>query len=250
MNIPLKNTQLTERERVMSYLLDSYIVDVGFIKDIETDNKFVDVIHANKTQVFNSETGEYEVQEETVTKHIEVLYFGGASFSLECELAKGDVGLLLGTMAYVEKVRDITKADESEIISNYRQENLKFLPISSNNTPTTLLKFLSDEISLESSIKNTTISLKDDKLIVETDADLEVTANGNTIKTTGTTVDINGNSKKFVTYTELNNAITTFLVALAAHVHTSAAPGSPTSTPSSPITFDISAAESQKARTG
>jgi hypothetical protein len=75
-------------------------------------------------------------------------------------------------------------------------------------------------------------------------------ANGNTLEMTGSTVDINGNTKKFVTYTELNNAITTFLVAVMAHVHTSAAPGAPTSTPTAPITFDISAAESLLARTG
>jgi hypothetical protein len=67
---------------------------------------------------------------------------------------------------------------------------------------------------------------------------------------TGSTVDINGNTKKFVTYTELNNAITAFLILIMAHVHTSAAPGNPSSTPTAPITFDISAAESQKARTG
>jgi hypothetical protein len=77
-----------------------------------------------------------------------------------------------------------------------------------------------------------------------------IDVNSNTLEMTGSTVDINGNTKKFVTYTELNNAITAFLILIMAHVHTSAAPGNPSSTPTAPITFDISAAESQKARTG
>jgi len=74
-------------------------------------------------------------------------------------------------------------------------------------------------------------------------------ANSNTLEMTGSTVDINGNTKKFVTYTELNNAITTFLVALNAHIHPDPVAGN-TGAPVTPMTFDISASESQKARTG
>lgn len=74
--------------------------------------------------------------------------------------------------------------------------------------------------------------------------------NSNTIEMTGSTVDINGNTKKFVTYTELNNAITAFLTLLMAHIHTCAGAGNPSSVPTAPITFNISAAESQKVRTG
>jgi hypothetical protein len=74
--------------------------------------------------------------------------------------------------------------------------------------------------------------------------------NSNTIETTGTVVNINGSTKSLVTYTELNNAITAFLILISAHVHTSAAPGSPTSTPTSAITFNITASESTKIKTG
>ena len=71
---------------------------------------------------------------------------------------------------------------------------------------------------------------------------------GNTLKLNGTTVDINGATKKFVTYTEFNTALTLFLVALNAHTHTET--GGVTSTPITPMTFDVSAAESIKARLG
>ncbi len=93
---------------------------------------------------------------------------------------------------------------------------------------------------------------KNNNILETKNTGIEATdCNGNTLKTNATGfIDINGNTKKFVTYTELNNAIALFLIAIMAHVHTSAAPGAPTSTPTAPITFDISASESQKARTG
>jgi hypothetical protein len=193
MNLPQKNTQITERERILMYLLDCYIVDVGIIKSIEDDKKFVDVTHANKQQVFDFDKQEWKVQEETITKHIEVLFAGGANFRIEHELKKGDVGLLLGTVAYVEKMRDLTESKKSEHISNYQQENLKFLPIGSNEDPKTLIQFKSDEIKLESEIGNTTIDLKSSKLTITTDYDLEGTFNNNTIKTSSTSLKINDN---------------------------------------------------------
>lgn len=74
---------------------------------------------------------------------------------------------------------------------------------------------------------------------------------GNNIKISGTTVDINGNTKKFVTYAELNAAKNLFLGLLNSHKHTAVQAGTGTSgTTDTPFVFDISAAESQKARTG
>jgi hypothetical protein len=135
MNLPLKNTQITERERIMSHLLNCYVVDVGFIKSIESDKKFVEVTHANILQVYDELSNTYKLQNETVTKHVEVLYLGSSYYQEIFDLAVGDVGLLLGTVAYVEKMRDVTVAKQSEHISNYQQENLKFLPIANNQTP-------------------------------------------------------------------------------------------------------------------
>jgi hypothetical protein len=70
--------------------------------------------------------------------------------------------------------------------------------------------------------------------------------NGNTIEMTGTTVDINGNSKKFVTYTELNAALQAMVTAANALYLTSADNG----VAGGGLTLNISAAESTKARTG
>lgn len=59
-------------------------------------------------------------------------------------------------------------------------------------------------------------------------------------------IELNGNTKQFVTWTELNTALQVFLGLLMAHVHTCTAPGSPSSPPTSPITLDIAAAKSIK----
>jgi phage gp45-like len=74
---------------------------------------------------------------------------------------------------------------------------------------------------------------------------------GNNIKISGVTVDINGNTKTFVTYAELNAAKNLLLGLLNSHKHTLVQAGLGTSGPTdTPFVCDITAAESQKARTG
>lgn len=62
-------------------------------------------------------------------------------------------------------------------------------------------------------------------------------------------VDINGDSKRFVTYAELDTALQGLVMALNTHTHPTAATGPP-SPPTVALSLDISSAESQKARTG
>lgn len=147
---------------------------------------------------------------------------------------------------------EIKTADNNDIVIDKNG-----IEITDSNTNKVVLKSTGIEVTdknnnkYEMTTTGTKLTDKNNNIIETKSTGVEVTdANLNTIKMNGVTVDINGNTKKFVTYTELNTAITLFLVALMAHVHTSAAPGAPTSTPTAPITFDISAAESQKARTG
>lgn len=63
-------------------------------------------------------------------------------------------------------------------------------------------------------------------------------------------VELNGNSKSFVTHAELDSALQTFKTALNLHVHTSAASGSPTSPPTAAMSIDISAAKTTTVKTG
>lgn len=63
-------------------------------------------------------------------------------------------------------------------------------------------------------------------------------------------LEINGNAKRLVTYAELDAAMQIFITALNLHIHTSADAGSPTSAPVTPMTIDISAAETSTIKTG
>jgi hypothetical protein len=90
---------------------------------------------------------------------------------------------------------------------------------------------------------------KTGKLTIDTDSEIDINGGG-TVTINGTTnIELNGNTKSFVTYTELNTAINLFLGLIMGHVHTGNM-GAPTSTPTSPITFDISASETQTVKTG
>lgn len=67
----------------------------------------------------------------------------------------------------------------------------------------------------------------------------------------GDTIELNGNTKRFVTYAELNTAIQTFITALNSHTHAvTTAPGTtgPVNPPS--LALDISTAETQTVKTG
>ncbi len=86
---------------------------------------------------------------------------------------------------------------------------------------------------------------------IGTGTGMEIMYMGNTIHLTDAgIVTINGQTKPFVTWAELNAALQALIGLLMAHVHTCAAPGAPSSVPTSPIIIDISAAMSAKVMTG
>ena len=64
-------------------------------------------------------------------------------------------------------------------------------------------------------------------------------------------IDLNGDSKRFVTHAELDNALQTFITALNSHTHGGVSSGSSaTSPPVAPLSINIAAAETQTIRTG
>lgn len=74
----------------------------------------------------------------------------------------------------------------------------------------------------------------------ESTSTIEIDDNGNIL--------LNGSSKRFVTHAELNTALQDFIIALNLHTHPTA-PSGPVSPPSTPMSIDISAAETQTVRT-
>jgi hypothetical protein len=210
-NSTLLAQTLTDRDLIESVLQCFYIIDYGYIKTVNQD-KTVDVIHAKRLKTFNGQT-----LPQTETKGIEMLTLAGSGFSIQFDYKKGDKVLLLGLKDFIPKVKDVTGATETTNYLHYTRETMKALP----------LCIFNDQAKVVIKIEN---------------GDLDIKTNGK--------IKLNGDSKQFVTWAELNQALTTFLTALNGHVHTSAVSGSPTSSPVTPMTLDISSAKTTTVVTG
>lgn len=168
--------QYTERTLIESILASHYIVDYGYIKAVNTD-KTVDVTHAKQLKTLDGES-----LKATVTKNVEVLTIAGGGFSLSFDYKKGDKVLLLGLKDYVPKVDDVTSATETTAYLHYSRETLKAVP---------LCVFNSDA--------KVTVKVESGSMKVDAKSKIE----------------LNGSSKQFVTWTELNTALTTFATQLS-----------------------------------
>ncbi len=83
-------------------------------------------------------------------------------------------------------------------------------------------------------------------IIAKSDKDIAIESSGGTT-VDGSKIELNGNSKSFVTYTELNTALQTMWGLVKAHSHASHGAASLTLTPAS---LDISASQTQTVKTG
>lgn len=63
-------------------------------------------------------------------------------------------------------------------------------------------------------------------------------------------IELNGNTKQFVTWAELNQALQTFMNALNTHTHSNGNEGSPTGAPILPMSLDISSSKTKTIVTG
>lgn len=197
-------------------------------------DKTIDVTHAKQLKTLDGES-----LKATVTKNVEVLTLCGGGFSFTFDYKKGDKVLLLGLKNYVPKVDDVTSATETTAYLHYSRETLKALPLCVFN----------DDAKVK-------IEVEDGALKLTTTKNTEVEAD--TLKvTTKKKVELNGNSKQFVTWAELNQALTQYTAqlstALLAATYVNAG-GTPTvlawtgGTP--PTSIDISAAKTTKIVTG
>lgn len=66
----------------------------------------------------------------------------------------------------------------------------------------------------------------------------------------GVNVDLNGNSKRFVTHADLNTALQAMVTMINAHTHVSVTSLATPTPPTPPITLDISASQTTTIRTG
>ena len=205
------NTRLTDKSLIESILAGHYILDYGFIKTVNPD-KTVDVTHAKQLKTLDGKS-----LKATVTPNVEVLTIAGGGFSINFDYKKGDKVLLLGLKDYIPKVEEVTSATETTAYLHYSRETLKAIP----------LCIFSDKAKVKVQVENGTMKVD-----------------------TQNKIELNGNSKQFVTWAELNQALQGLITALNSHTHSNGNEGSPTGTPITPMTLDISASKTATVVTG
>lgn len=207
----------TDRTLIESILSSFYILDYGIIKAVNSD-KTIDVVHAKKLKMLDGTE-----LKQTVTHNVEVLTLSCSAFSLSLEYKKGDKVLLLGLKNYIPKTKDVTSATETTVYQHYTRECLKAIP---------LCVFSSDA-----------------KVKIEVEA-------GNLKATADKNIELNGNSKQFVTWTELNTALTQFVTQLSTALMGACYDVLGVPTPltwtagNPPTTLDISSAKTKTVVTG
>jgi hypothetical protein len=160
-NTVFENFNLTERSLIESILASHYIIDYGFIKNVNPD-KTIDVTHAKQLKTYEGKS-----LKPTVTQKVEVLTVSGGGFSIKFDYKKGDKVLLLGLKDYVKKVEDVTMATETTAYMHYSRETLKALPLCVfNEDAKVTVKIEDGELAIKTS----------GKVTIESNKDVEVTA--------------------------------------------------------------------------
>lgn len=209
----------TDRNLIESILASFYIIDYGYIKKVNPD-KTVDVIHAKMLKTMDGQS-----LRPTTTKALEVLTLSCGGFALQVDYKAGDKVLLLGLKDYVPKTGSVAIPTETTSYLHYTRETLKALPLCVfDNTA---------------------------KVQVKTE---EGTLQVNTTKK----IELNGNTKQFVTYEELNSALQDLWTKIKGHTHPVSTTGTSTSQSGtaaasadlSPVNLDISASKTTTVVTG
>ncbi len=215
----MRSQTFTDRDLIESIINSYFILDYGVITKVNED-KTVNVQHA-KLQVMSDGTKLPALQ----TDNIELLTLSGAGFSIDAGTKAGDKVLLLGLKDYVQTVNDVSGASEQTAYVHYKRDSLKALPLCT--------------FSGEAQVK-----------VVAEEGSLKITVDKK--------IELNGNSKNFVTWAELNSALQSLWAVIKTHTHTvattgSAAAQSGTASPSTELSsqsLDISNAKTQNIVTG
>lgn len=242
---PMTGAQGFSDRDLIDFVIGSYfIVDYGFVKSVNDDDT-VDVVHARKPALMNGdELGE------TLTKNLEVLTFSCAEFAVSFKAKKGDKVLLLALKDWVKSTADVEKAETQEAYIHYERETMKALPLAAFDSEAKV-KIEVDGGDLTVTADGEMEVEASDKGKLKVGGDLEIDASSGTAKIDATKIELNGNSKQFVTWTELNTALQTLVTQLNSHTHKVPEPVSaPTGAILSPLTIDISAAKTTTVVTG
>jgi hypothetical protein len=200
--------QTSERE-YLDFLVNSRLfLDYGVVTKVTSDTH-VDVVHAG-IEVLLDDTR----LPETRTPDVELLWPSMGGLSVKGTVKIGDKVLLVGLKTYVPNVEELKGAAVPAAFEHYSRATMKAIPLGAFNA--------------SSSAK-----------IQASDTELKIDA---------PKVELNGATKQFVTWTELNTALQALITALNLHTHPTALPGPPS--PPTPVSLDISAAKTTTVLTG
>lgn len=204
------STRYNDRDLIESVISSYFIVDYGFVKKVNDDGT-IDVVHACRLVTMDGDE-----LPETETKRLEVLTFSTNEIAVSFKPKEGDKVLLLALKNYVANTEDVIKAETPTSFIHYERETMKALPLAA----------------------------------FDSEAKIKIEADDGALKVAADTIELNGNSKSFVTYSELDSALQQFVNMLNTHTHNCASPGSPSGTPLPQMTIDISASETGTIKTG
>ena len=176
----------TDRDLIESVVNSYFILDYGVVSKVNAD-KTVNGTHA-KIQELQDGTQLPALE----TKNLEVLTFCTAGFSINPEVKAGDKVLLLGLKDYVPKAEDVSGATAQTAYLHYKRNTMKALPL----------------------------------CLFNADAKIKIEAEGGVMKVTADKVELNGNGKQFVTWSELNNALQSLWTSIQGHTHPVSTTGS------------------------
>ena len=108
----------------------SFIADYGIVQTVNAD-KTVDVVHAVQGEYIDGTP-----MSPTVTRSVEVIFPGSASFAQTWPIAKGDGVLLVGLKNFVMTTKDIeAPQNPPKEFPHYSQDTIKAIPLQNVSSP-------------------------------------------------------------------------------------------------------------------
>ena len=126
----LAGLQYNEGDIIRQTIANTYIVDYGIVKTVNAD-KTVDVTHAVMGKYINGDP-----VGQTVSRSVEVVFLGSASFAQTWPIAVGDGVILLGLKNFVPTTKGIQPptAPPSNF-PHYTRDTLKAIPLQNVSSP-------------------------------------------------------------------------------------------------------------------
>lgn len=207
--------------------------DLSLIRRVISNYSFIDygIVEEYKAGRIKVKLAHQLLEKDVYLTDVEVITKGSKAFSIQYTLVKGDIVRLLSSKSLVDSVAELTQATLSASLP-YSTVTIKAEPLSNFAKAKNQIDILDDG---SYSITGNGYSI-------------EVATDGS-IKISGKALELNGNTKRFMTWDAFNTAYQALINKLNLHIHTSSGSGGPTSAPTVTMTSDISGAKTTTLKT-